>query len=306
LKKIFFNYVARILQIKLESVVSRKVLNSHLSYEANRNASSGFKKSLNKISHNNICNADLNDKPVHLLNTQVNNFKDKYKHQNGNENGLALKYESSNCEKGLLKHSNDNEIANNLNLFPSEKIYSPKINNNFFINQMKAVVSPSHKIACMCNCSTHSSSITQSSASSPQFNQRFTHNMISIPTIKINNSTQINNIKKSLDSSNNRDYRENESLQKIDYKNFNPHYVRYSDLEKTIKNHFEDFIVKLKNAIEISEMRLIENEKREVIQNEWSDLAMILDRLLFYFLSSLTIITTTFIFLNSPHTFESW
>ena len=242
-----------------------------------------------------------------VIHLSVNNLENNYKYQNGND--LA----SNPSENGLLNQKKNYPVAYNVNVFSAEKVYSPKEkNNNFFINHMKTMASPSQKMACMCNCSTHSSSISQSLAASPQCNQKLIYNInnnnniSSIPIIRIHNSTRINSIKKSLDSNINKDYHESDTLQSINYKKINSNYLRKSNLELAIKNHFSDFIVKLKNAIEISEMRLIENEKREVIQNEWSDLAMILDRLLFYFLSSLTVITTTFIFLNSPHTFESW
>ena len=67
LKKIFFNHVARILRIKLESVMSRKVLNNRLSYETNRNGTSNSNSLINISKSNNMCNQVLNGKNIQLI-----------------------------------------------------------------------------------------------------------------------------------------------------------------------------------------------------------------------------------------------
>ena len=83
-------------------------------------------------------------------------------------------------------------------------------------------------------------------------------------------------------------------------------YLQRGDLDSIIQNNFGEVIRTIKNTIDKSEKRLRESEKREVIQNEWSDVAMILDRLLCYFFSISTLATCALIFLNSPHSLRSW
>ena len=82
-------------------------------------------------------------------------------------------------------------------------------------------------------------------------------------------------------------------------------FVKQNDLENIFENYFGDLINTIENAIEKSEIRYLESERREIIKNEWSDVAMILDYFLCYFFSFLTIITCTSIFLSSPHTLSS-
>jgi hypothetical protein len=77
---------------------------------------------------------------------------------------------------------------------------------------------------------------------------------------------------------------------------FQPYY-----LDIIIKKNFGEIIDIIKNTIKQSEMRLIKMERREIIQNEWSDIAMILDRLLCFFFTVSTILTCLIIFLNSPY-----
>ena len=235
-------------------------------------------------------------------------------HINRHEPLLKKENGSSKClyNKNIENHNIDSNCT--LNFYNSQKEVSPKKNNNLYKNHFKkSLASPTKKITCMCNCSTNSSSVSQSLTSTPTSNQKLIsnnsscndnnndNNAIRVPIITLNNKIKLNDIKKSLDP-----IIDKEIQGHCHTYHSMPGYINHHDLEQIIKSHFGDFIKKIKDAIETSEMRLHENEKREIIQNEWSDLALVLDRLLFYFLSSLTIIATICIFLNSPHTFQSW
>ena len=188
-KKIFFNYVARILRIKLQSVASRRELNNRLLNE----------------------NAMSSDHMESFINTYISKSK------TCTELKLAPKLQ---CKRKFISNV--------------------KINN------------------------------------------------LSIPNIKLKNRTRVNSINRSFDS--NRDYHENNILKSIK-RNFNSNDLNHSDLELVIKNYFGDFIGKINNSIEKNETILLEREIRKVIQNEWTDLAIILDRLFFIFLFSITIMT---------------
>lgn len=75
------------------------------------------------------------------------------------------------------------------------------------------------------------------------------------------------------------------------------------EIEKILKKQFQPFIVNI-NKVQASREKQKELEtKREIIQNEWRDIAMISDQIICFTFSSMTIITCVFIFSNSPHIF---
>ena len=74
-----------------------------------------------------------------------------------------------------------------------------------------------------------------------------------------------------------------------------------STLDSIIQKHFGDIIKKISSTIEKTEMHAIERDQRKIVENEWSDFALILDRLLFLIFTSLTIISTLSIFFMSPY-----
>ena len=86
----------------------------------------------------------------------------------------------------------------------------------------------------------------------------------------------------------------------------NDKFIKQTDLENIFDNYFGDVKTTIEDAIEKNEIRYLESERREIIRNEWSDVAMILDHFLCYFFSLLTIITCASIFLSSPHTLSSF
>lgn len=78
------------------------------------------------------------------------------------------------------------------------------------------------------------------------------------------------------------------------------------ELDTMIEQHFGEVIRSIKNTIHKGDLRRLDEERRQIIQNEWSDVAMILDRLLCYFFSISTLVTCALIFLNSPHSLSQW
>ena len=74
------------------------------------------------------------------------------------------------------------------------------------------------------------------------------------------------------------------------------------ELEKLLSKQFDPLVKNIVKVIEKNEKTSKEKEILDAIQEEWSDLAMISDHILFYFFSIMTIICCLIIFLNSPHT----
>lgn len=70
-KKIFFNYIARVMHIKLDSVASRMIINNRLLYE-NKTLSDSRKPLINNMDSNNCIN-DLEDE-----NKNCQNLKGEY------------------------------------------------------------------------------------------------------------------------------------------------------------------------------------------------------------------------------------
>ena len=78
------------------------------------------------------------------------------------------------------------------------------------------------------------------------------------------------------------------------------------DFGEVLGSHFNPLIKNLTNTLDKNEERQKEKQRLENIQNEWSDVAMIMDHILCYFFMIMTIIICTFIFFNSPHMLAQW
>jgi hypothetical protein len=79
-----------------------------------------------------------------------------------------------------------------------------------------------------------------------------------------------------------------------------------SELEKLLSNQFSPMIQNFMRMMEKNEKRVEEKERMELIQNEWSDVAMILDHMLCFIFPFITVAICALIFLNSPHLFTQW
>ena len=75
------------------------------------------------------------------------------------------------------------------------------------------------------------------------------------------------------------------------------------EIDRVLKRHFQPFIDNINKLQSQREKQKELEAKREIIQNEWRDIAMISDQIICFTFSTLTIITCVFIFSNSPHIF---
>ena len=221
---------------------------------------------------------------------------------------LLLRSSSVNAN-GIICNGATNEIngANSITEYlslssPSQK--QPKIlNNPLSLHPFKQINSPSPNITCICNCSTFSQ--TQSDVQTPLSKSKYLTK--AIPTLNSIDLQSINEQQK---------HKKAFSVPKIKNGNYFDTFqninsckcrkVQRPDLDIAIQKHFGDIIQTIKNTIDKSEVRLRESERREIIQNEWSDVAMVLDRLLCYFFSISTLLICFIIFLNSPHSLTEW
>ena len=72
-------------------------------------------------------------------------------------------------------------------------------------------------------------------------------------------------------------------------------------LEKILSRKFNPLLSKITDTIERNKETQQKKESLEIIQGEWSDVAMISDRILCYTFTFITISGCILIFLNSPH-----
>lgn len=78
------------------------------------------------------------------------------------------------------------------------------------------------------------------------------------------------------------------------------------ELERVLSKQFSPLIEALLKTIETNERRLGERRTIELVQDEWSDVAMIADHILCYFFCVLTLASCFLIFFNSPHVLAEW
>ena len=74
----------------------------------------------------------------------------------------------------------------------------------------------------------------------------------------------------------------------------------------SVELYFGDIIENLRKSLKRNELLMQDQKRREALQNEWSDVARILDRILCYFFVISTLLVCVLIFLDSPHTMSSW
>ncbi len=79
-----------------------------------------------------------------------------------------------------------------------------------------------------------------------------------------------------------------------------------SEVKRVLEKQFNPVIKSLMKSIEDSKRKVLEAQKLEQIQNEWSDVAKVIDHFLFYFFPTLTLSSCIIIFSNSPHMTEPW
>ena len=79
-----------------------------------------------------------------------------------------------------------------------------------------------------------------------------------------------------------------------------------TELEKILNRQFNPLVSHVIKQVNNSEQRLEEKEKLEIIEREWSDVAMIFDHILCYLFCFITLTSCLLIFANSPHVLSNW
>ncbi len=80
----------------------------------------------------------------------------------------------------------------------------------------------------------------------------------------------------------------------------------FAELERILSKQFNPLIICLVKTLKNNEKMFAEKENDEIIQSEWSDVAMIIDRILCYAFSIITLTSCVLIFNNSPNVLSDW
>ena len=219
----------------------------------------------------------------------------------------------NNKSKNVLRNSllteSSNKSSSSIQSHSCRILVNPSSSSNNFQNILNSSV---HHISCICNCSNPS----QSHSHSLNRIHNIQSKKLKLP-VKTLPEKDRKIFKLCEELNENSDFKinsdDNQNSESITNKNEcsdfyyskNP-LVQPDYLDITIKRNFGEIIDALKNTIKQGESRLIEVERREIIQNEWSDIAMILDRILCVIFTISTLLTCLIIFLNSPYTFASF
>ncbi|CAF0756649.1 unnamed protein product [Brachionus calyciflorus] len=108
------------------------------------------------------------------------------------------------------------------------------------------------------------------------------------------------NFSKSIDQQNN--YRKMSSQKATKLSEFE----FLSELEKILVKQFNPLIKLIIGTINVQDENVREKKRLQIIQNEWSDVAVITDQILCYLFCFLTLASCLLIFLNSPHFLSEW
>jgi hypothetical protein len=175
---------------------------------------------------------------------------------------------------------------NNININKS-------VNNLIDDNSIRKGLISSNSMRCMCNCSIDSHNLGKTSLALKD-SQLVSNN----PPLSSNDtvSTHVDDSVSLILNLNTKT-----KSKKFSMKNKNVYNLTENDFDFIIKKNFGKIIEKLSSAIDKTEMHAIEKDQIKLVENEWSDFTLILDRLLFIIFTSLTIISTLTIFLMSPH-----
>jgi hypothetical protein len=175
---------------------------------------------------------------------------------------------------------------NNININTS-------VNNLIDDNSIRKEFTSSNSMYCICNCSIDSYNLGKTPLTLKDSQLVSTN-----PPLSSNDSfsTHVDDSGSLISNLNSKT-----KSKKFSMNNKNIYNLTENDFDFIIKKNFGKIIEKLSSAIDKTEMHAIENDQRKLVENEWSDFSLILDRLLFIIFTSLTIISTLTIFLMSPH-----
>jgi hypothetical protein len=168
------------------------------------------------------------------------------------------------------------------------------------------------KLDCVCNCSSLDLNINENSSSNICNYQ----NNDNIETLSTNFNFKNTNKNRNFEIKNESFlYKKNSNE-----KDLNKKYACNQQNEKKKQNDTE-FLKKLESILEKQFSPLVnillitleqnqnhkdQEEKLLKIQDEWSDVALVLDHVFCYFFPIITLLTCIIIFVNSPHVFSSW
>ena len=82
--------------------------------------------------------------------------------------------------------------------------------------------------------------------------------------------------------------------------------VTKRELKTILASQFDPIIKCMMESFECKKIKQCEEKKLADIQNEWSDVAKVVDHLLCYFFPIVTVLTPFLVFINSPHFFSEW
>ena len=145
-----------------------------------------------------------------------------------------------------------------------------------------------------CNSNNISSSIANKKLFNAKLNEELNNQSASKRnSIKLKNNNNNNNTNNNNNNNNNTN---------LDFSSFE----FIIELDKLLTKQFNPLIECVLKQINKNEKRLEEKQRLELIQSEWSDVAMIFDHLLCYFFCILTLASCLLIFFNSPHVLSPW
>ncbi len=78
------------------------------------------------------------------------------------------------------------------------------------------------------------------------------------------------------------------------------------ELDRLLQRQFSPLVHHVIKQVNNNEKRLEERERLEIIEREWSDVAMVFDHILCYLFCFITLTSTLLIFTNSPHVLSNW
>lgn len=190
-------------------------------------------------------------------------------------------------------------IQNNTKLASSTYLVADKCKRKISVS--------SNSMGCMCNCAND---LRHSQSNSKLFNREMTPIVSSTETFDNHPQSAVTFIANNDDSDslcslntkvkNKLNNKQKEVVNSPSFKS------SIQSLDLIMEKHFGDVIKKINETIEKNKMHSIERDQRQIVENEWSDFALILDRLLFLSFTILTIGSTVLIFFMSPHLFTAW
>jgi hypothetical protein len=306
---IFFNYLAKLLRTELKNeYMAYKPLKKWKEYEIKSKDSNNARKNKRLTSINpNVFNQGLNDVNLSVLDVHKNADAAAKKANSGNS--IKIKLENKKKKPEL----NENKVGETVNV-PIENEKYDLIDQIVFKSSKssKGLANNSDRIVAHIqnnnNNNNETPKLSRKLANLPRkqtedhFNRNNSNYCVSNSSM-MKNETVFSSFyygSPNLDefsTSPNRLAKRSRENKSIEFLN---------ELEKILAKQFNPLIVTLTKTLNQAQVEKEEREKYEVIQNEWSDVAMIMDHILCYLFFIVTIVSCLVIFTNSPLFFSQW